>query len=72
MWNQPTITCLFHLVCNFACKKYNINQFTKQWSPVKDGSGFWYARLQLALLPSIIGLGFWQASIAEFGSLKVT
>jgi len=26
---KPTITCLFNFVCNFACKKYNINQFTK-------------------------------------------
>jgi hypothetical protein len=30
------------------------------------------ARLQLALLPSITGYGFWQALVAESGSLKFT
>lgn len=49
----------------------------RKWEtiPVIDGSGFCApnaAILQLALLPSITGFGFWQAIVAEFGSLKVT
>lgn len=39
------------------------------------GRGLWApreARLQLALLPSITGEGFWQALMAASGSLNVT